>query len=482
MSLNSQNKISIFRLIYFLAILFLFLALINYLPKIDGSNMSADAALAYTYCIESENVLDWHSPLFMYECIYLKKLFSLFGVYINGWLCIRYMAVIHFVLMALGVAYLTALGCRKTRCCVLFPVLLFVVVYVNGLCQEWRLDNFFLCSLFPLVASIVAFYRVKRRWWKLCLLILSFAILWHSCSLRKNALLLVPVYVFSICYVHSKWRQLGILVKSFSVVCISSIYFVIFMVLSNLMLPSLKSYPVTPMLISDVRIAYILRGKSEDLFEKEKHIGKLPIKNYSLGAHWHVVHDKDNCEICHEIPNVLLMHASNPYGLYWETLKLHTQEILLAKLIQINQFYCAGWTPSFLRELIESQYSVIRRDVRITWPGVFRPYRIADIWGTHILLAITMLYSMKKLKEKGIAGSCFNYFYVLIGLCAILYTLSFTVVTPTPDDRYLMPSLSLAHAILIVWLGKWINERYGKYVSFSLDRGARRLLERDEVK
>ena len=461
MSLNSQSKIIIFRLIYLLSVLFLFLALINYLPRIDGCNMSADAAFAYTYCIESENVLDWHSPLFMYECIYLKKLFSLFGVYINGWLCIRYMAVIHFVLMTLGVAYLTALGCSKSKWCVLFPVLLFVVVYVNGLCHEWRLDNFFLCSLFPLVASIVAFYRVERRCWKMCLLLLSFVVLWHSCSLRKNALLLVPVYVFSICYVYSNWRQLRIWRKIFFVICISFIYFVSFLGLSNLMFPSLKSYPITPMLISDVRIAYLLRGKADDLFENENYIRKLPINNYSLGAHWHVVHEKEKCEVCHDNSKIFHMHATNPYGIYGEALKLYTQEILLAKFIQINQFYCAGWTPPFLRKFIENRYPAMRRDNRITWPGVFRPYRLANIWGSCILLLITMIYSIKKLKAKGTREGGFNVFYVMIGLCAILYTLSFIIVTPTPDDRYLMPSLSLSHAILIVWLGNWMNERYG---------------------
>ena len=80
--MNRSKKIVGVIVILLVVLYSLFLPLI---PGMNGEKMSYDAVHIYANCIETESVTNWHSSLFMYECIVVKRILALlFGCSFSG--------------------------------------------------------------------------------------------------------------------------------------------------------------------------------------------------------------------------------------------------------------------------------------------------------------------------------------------------------------------------------------------------------------
>ena len=407
--------------IILLVIVIWVLFLVFGLPLFDGTNLSNDAIYGYAQDIDSEIVTDWHSSLFGYEGIALKRMARFFDIHLCGKACITVMASIIVTLMMLAVSYLTYVGCKKSLWCVLLPICVFVVTRINEAQFEWRLDHFFVYLLFCLVAGIVALYRIRRKWWKTGVTLCVLLVLWHCCAFRKNSIIMAPVVMGAVCYSYEKFRQFSYKKVVGFILLLTCSFAAVVGPLMNFIMPAVKTYPITPMLVSDVRIAHILNGTQDSFLDNSCVVGRSLMRDNLIGAHWHFMHgNEETCLLCNITKKKNVYHCSNPWPLFLEGWKTIPKEMLVAKLIQVVQFYRIDKVVLPLEFIIEKAYPCIASDSRINWPNTFSRREIVLIWGTFSLLLITSQISFKRYKKNGKNAVSFDAFYLFAASLAFM--------------------------------------------------------------
>ena len=463
----NQNKLSTKRIRVVVAIISVtiiwWLHMLYALPGSDGSNMSCDAINGYAVDIDTEFVTDWHSALFGWEGIILKKIASFCGVSLCGIECINIMAFFIITLACLAVLYLILIT-KKWWVAIMIPIAFFYIVRCNGGHATWRLDHFFVYLLILLIATISALYRSKNNWMKILLVIAIVLLLWHCCAYRKNSIILVPVVMGGMLFCLRKEisfdRYKYILYLLFWSGCFGG-----FLLFANYIIPSVKTNPVSCMLISDVRIAHVLRGEQDSFFEKNVKVTRCKEADYKIGGYWHALHDRKNCSIC-MANRKNIFHSDSPYGVYVENLRKMPKEMIVAKVIQIMQLYRLDKFPISLQTLVEKWYPCVRYDKRVFFPHPSPKREAVKVWMVFFCLMITTYYSIKKIvKNRTVKNEDFDLLHVLVSCIALFYAASFIIVTPTPDYRYLMPSLSLGQLILLTWVCSYFGKVYRNIVT-----------------
>ena len=430
---------------------------------LTGSNISHDAYHSYAQYIDSEIVTDWHGVLFAYQGIFLKKICYFLGLKLTGLDCINVMAFIAITIMMLSVSYLSSIGCKKSAWYVFFPFILLAIVRINGGFSLWRQDNFFTMMLIPLIACVVALYRCHSKNVKILIACCIIILLWNCCGYRRNALILVPLIVFSIIYSSEKVKKSGFFKKITYVAIFSGVLFILFMPVQKLIMPSVRTYPEAAMMMSDVRIAHVLRNTQESFFADNPDMERYPAVDNVIGAYWHTPHTYKDCILCQSYYKKYsvyptMSHSLNPYNLYYKSWQHMRRDMIVAKIIQIAQFYRLDNLP-FFKSTIENMYP----NTRGKWGVSSSKKNVLRIWGTLLMLFILTCISWRRIRLMNKADITMDHLCIFLSGIVFIYYFSFLVVTPTPDYRYIAPSMIIGQISIVIFIGRHIREIWQMY-------------------
>lgn len=454
-----MNQNSIYRWAFVACSLFLIMALSwqiwPFIPSSTGGGMSADAGRYYSRCIESGEISNWHSSLFIYEAIALRKLIMfLLGKELSG--CAVLFAVWAGTTLLMMVAVIN-LGyilvnkslwwCIALPCCVFFSF-----ECVEGVCPV-GLDYYFTCLLWCLFSAMVSYSVTSSVLLRKCSLFIFLFILLHILQYRKNSVLLVPFVLGWMLYMtnwfckKSWWGKCSIWLTCIVVVSFLSL------TCTDLILSNKKTHPIMPMLESDLRIASILRNE------------QVPIKEQGLARYCGGVLVTDNtADSC--ISAFWYRIDENRWndllGIYVNEWKKHPTTMCAAAVIQRIQFYSGGYSYPFLRDAVETQYPVVRNNEnawRIIAPTVHSPMkRLFWLCMAPICVGVGVVFRKWKVAT---SATCVT--VIISGCLSALYALSYLIVVPTPDARYLAPahmmslfSFSVLAFAILETSGKWI--------------------------
>lgn len=445
-----------------LLVLILCLFLITYNMPYHSGDGPGGFNIFWDYCayarnIDVELVTDWHSPLLLYEGIVVKNVASLFGITLSGMQCLNVMTTVWVIVLMLSISCISSVGCIKNYWgFALFPLIIFIIIRFNGGQHNWGLDQIFLCALFAMLACILTLYSIKRKWVKIILVSVILVLLWHCCSFRKNSILIIPFIMGALCFSSQRYRNISFKKFSGLGLIFSVCFFLLITLVSHFFIPALKSYPLSPMFLSDIRIAHILNGTQDD-FLSDPMLVKRPTgqkvngaTDYEIGAGTHEYYDRENCDICKK--GLGVMHSSRKvYNMYYQSWGKMPEEMLIAKLIQLAQFYRIDGALAPLKLKLENAYPALK-DSRVSWLQKDNSSWIRNVWGTFIPMFVIIALALKKIAKRDSSFSSFDFFIILLGCIAMSYFFSYIIVTPTTDYRYIMPSVCLGQMVILIWM------------------------------
>ncbi len=449
---NFLHKIAYFTLILFIV----GIALIN-CPHRPGAIIEGDAPASYAPAIELRISHDWHSALFLSECMVLKSFIQLFGANLSGMdvlYIIWYISAI-VLIFALLYAVQTITTLRKNSIMFICSSIILLAVNLRGYICYLYIDFYFAAALSILLTCIYLTAKHHQSMkLRLILGVVFIIILYHIINLRKNAVLLLPLLL----YIEGKYLfpHYGRLKHALGSVFIAIGLFFASNGIAKYILSDCKAYPMSIMLLSDLSIASNLRND----YEAQKN-AIIHATGYELR------------------PRQKLFAASIPYAsktleqkygdeqynqlirLYAHAWEKHTESLLDAKLLQITQFYLGGYTPQFLIKHFEDKYQLkgmMRTELtqQLNWKEMMS---ISARLGVEVIALIYTLFLLIKLLRK---TDSFNKGVLYTMLLAEIYALSYLIITPTPDFRYQFASTlicTFASAIALNELWNWIGSR-----------------------
>lgn len=424
------------------------------IPGADGERMSWDSVNVYSRNIETENVSNWHSSLFMYECIALKRVIGLVtGQSMCGVEVLR-IAWCGFSLVML--VFMIVLGFRLVRhswvwimafpCCIYLALKITLPhFYQLGV----SLDYYFMCLLWPFLAALVEYFNCELKDKRLVWLVVVMIVLLHLVSYRRNAALFVPVLMGCLLY-GAEWFRILSWGNKFVVWC-ASVAMLLLVAFSGVdaILPVSKARSLTPMMESDVRIASILRGELDE-FRKQGFFAITRDKaERKITAFWYVA-SKCGAE------------WTAYRDIYVEEWRTHPETMMAAAIIQRIQFYCGGHSFLFLKEAVESRYPIVKNNPK-AWEACTPLVHESPCWRLFWICTAPFcaLVGYAVWRKKRLLSP-------VVVICttsaaiAALYACSYMVVVPTPDARYLAPSYMfalVAAPLLVVELAKRAYKR-----------------------
>lgn len=422
-----------------------------------------DARIRYASSIDSEIITDWDNPLIQKISIIIKHACSyVWGERVEGIAIINWAAAISLIALALIFAALLFFLVKKSKLYTLclLPFSLFSFYTTPN---SWSNTTFFIPLLFLTISFEALYLAVSIKWLRaLVLLILVFSvILLIDC--RRNAIFVVPVLVFwiisntSVLSVYSKLAVAGLL---------SAIFYVFATAGIGLILDVKESHPTSPMLISDMVVACCLEDRLDDYSNP-----------YVLYPDNHPCCDRNKLRAyCWEyeigcLSSEKIQEVENRYGKDWHNWERfvefykrewreHTKAMLVAKLIQCEQFYMGFYMPAFLKNSILDSFPLLEKQRPDALNMPRQPfYRIFMRLMSILSMLVIPWFIYFKRRQKLLCSLVYQTIYYS-SIVAFLYACSFIIVTPMPLERYLMPSIYMATAIVSVYT---IMELSGKH-------------------
>ncbi|MGN0811580.1 MAG: hypothetical protein ACI4PY_08790 [Akkermansia muciniphila] len=409
------------------------------------ANFAVDAAYSYAPQIEgTEAVSNWHSSFFMYEGRVVSQILQfLVGHSISGFDIVTFLWYVSalVILVCFCVFYINSVRASQS---IFVQFALGLSLMTAAHYTSVYLDFFFLSTL--LITFLICYYmhEIKGRWIRVSLLITIAFLVINMVNYRKNAILLAPVF-FLYAY-HQYWKMRCL--KLFTLYVLYLIAMIPFAI--SLFLPVKKAYPTNPMIESDLRIAAILRGEQELMRNKLKYCGftdtEHPFRN-SLSP------------ICvgdymtgHNIDQSALLR------LYSEEWKSNTKTMLTAKVIQIIEFYAAGYLPSPVQNALLSIYPALKNNNDAM---KFHRQGGRKLWHMRMLLLFTLSWiSVKTFSDiRKVRNQTQSNLVWLVSTISVLYAASYLIVTPTPDMRYLTPSVVLGFPAAVLYVSELLKRR-----------------------
>lgn len=418
-------------------------------PHRPGAIIEGDPVVAYAPAIESEHVSNWHSALFLKECILVKKILWALGWELTGIEILEMLwYVAAFIIWCVFVFFCRVAYIQSGRRTLFLFLCAFLTVINWRACFCYLSLDFYFTAVFALAVALI-YALVKSRnlaiRWIACLL--SFIVAYHLIEFRKNAVVLLPLLVFF------EGLLLFPFVNKLRLFVYSIIAAACFWSVSGVLTKQLKNveqtHPASMMMLSDLCVASSLNG---DLTAERKRIEsatgyQLNERNVAFNAYspYDFVHKKYNEKNWERLVDY--------YMLSW---KEKTRAMLDARILQAVQFYLGGYTPGFLINFYEDRYNlegVMRGSLTLDNFSYVERWTIFARLFVEIVSGIYMCYLFVKYIHRRITK---GESYVLgVLLLAFTYALSYLVVTPTPDYRYRLSCLlfsNIAAAIALVEL------------------------------
>lgn len=407
----------------------------------EGANFTPDAAHTYAPQIEGKvPVSNWHSALFMYEGRALRIALNCFTAEplsgVRVFTIIWYISWIIFTLNFIIIYIATIRKRLPLYVCASIPIAAITAPFMFPA----TLDCIFLTVLLSSLTIIITYPALRTKISKYSALFILLVLLFHLVSYRKNAVLLIPI--FSIVLMGCIRKKILVSISECIIVGLSGIAVIFLCTLSfSLFIPVKKMYPTLPMLESDLRIAAILRGEQATMRRELSKIGyntDHPLMD-SLSAYY--AGGKVDKE-----------QINNLYLREWFK---HTETMLAAKFIQVTEFYTGGHLPGFIQNALQIRYPALNENeasMRFLL-GLKKPY-----WMTRMLLLgmcffITCRLSVRKFM--GVFKTRTEEICWLAASIATVYAVSYIIVTPTADVRYLAPSVVVGFPSIALYIYLW---------------------------
>ena len=440
--------------------------MIPFLPGADGHRMSIDAVNAYAPLIESGEITNWHSALFLIECrFFLLIVDCVFGSKLAG---LEVLYIVWWIAFVLIVLSLMLIAWRLSRNNIIWVYLL---PFISPLCaylgtaMGWSgyygLD-FYWCSLMLFaIALLVSYVKCSSRLAKTILLFTMLIVFLHMLSFRRNSIFVVIFlgsYLMGVFSYRRINRTIAVFLKSGwrSVISTAAVFLLYFV--SNTFVDSVfnveRMRPLYPMMESDMRICAILNGEQATRqYKQSKQVladnicSSCVMRDYSMMGANDITWSKYQEEY-------VSMWKEKPFSM------------AASLIIQRIQFYCSGQNYSWLTSSVEYLFPAVKNN-RDAWrySGYLarRPLgRLALLFAPFILLLLVKI--VKKLCLSDVENA------VITVTCwsSILYSLSYLLVSPMVHPRYLAPSCMLSiyacvmFAFMLVIRGvKRIGSLYG---------------------
>lgn len=446
--MNRSKKIVGVIVILLVVLYSLFLPLI---PGMNGEKMSYDAVHVYANCIETESVTNWHSSLFMYECIVVKRILDLlFRCFFSGHAVLCIFWCFSTLMMVAAIVFIGCQLVEKTAIwCVLYPCAVYASLKLP-LAHLYQcgvgLDYFFVCVLWCFLASMLAYNSSITHSKKIIWLAVVLLILLHLVSFRRNSVFIVPLGVACIMYGFESFNKLRLYHKIGLWVASSMLCSFFALVWADAILPVKKLHPVAPMMESEVRIAAILRGEADAYRQQGLIATKGEDAERCISAYWYGSHDWEKLS-----------------EIYIDEWRANTETMLTAALIQRVQFFSGGNNFDILKKVVESRFPAVVGNER-AWlhvtPVLLEGPLVRLLW---LSLSPCLVIAVVLVRKYGKISFAICFVSVVSALVSLLYAGSFLVVVPTSDARYLAPAYMMALLSGLLFAGMLI-EMIGKKV------------------
>jgi len=416
----------------------------------EGSQTGADVRLNHIPAICAGYVSDWHSALFLREMMALRSLGEFLGFPLTPVQTLDFGAYIALSLSVFSLCcWLHVMMKKDVRFVVLSPLLSGAfagsVIFLN---QKFlgAIDYYFFSFLLMSITCLI-FLRSKKKVLRVLFCVILFVSLIHVISFRRNALLMLPFLLYGtwvLLFPQMRWirRVILTLISSVLVAFLSS-------GLSLLLTQERgRTHSVFVMLVSDLRVASLLRGEEyQEAAWLENHTPLMwPLRTQFLLR----ADAGDACrhsELVDPMGRTLLGEKGweELSHRYFESWLLHPESMLVARVIQASQFYFGSETLQIVRKWIDSSFPAVHRHPErwiLPQPEIesHRAGKLSLAWVAGVLVAI--LYGWHGVKRQRVGENQWRFCFFLV-LLAFVYEFSFLIVTPAPFSRYRMPSLLL---------------------------------------
>ncbi len=410
-----------------------------------------DAVITYADQISgAQPVTDWHCALYMYEGRVMHRVLEvLTGGEVDGILPQRVLMWLADMLLLANLAYWLALLMRQDVRLgwMALPLGGSMVLLHIGLGVS--LDYFFTTIVFSAVTLSMLLYRSERKWvWVLCGVGLV-VLMWHMVEYRRNAALLLPIFMYLLT---ARWMPACCIPLKAAVAAVFTLllYGVATHFIALCGLQVVHKPSMAPMVESDLRIAAVLADTRPQEWERLKANG-LPVYEHeycdSITAYWGGA-------------DVNTADWDKVWAYYLNAWKTNTGNMLMARALQLSQFYWSGTTPRVVELVADAMYPQMGHNEK-RWQTL-KPTDIGYLYLRILRLGVTLatIYLCMRyvwlwlVRRQDLTPQ--QYLLMIITGVATAYTLSYVVVTPTADFRYLLPAQILG--CLVLWY-LWLQRR-----------------------
>lgn len=423
-----KNSLFSWSSIFFYFAVFCFIA-IN-CPHRPRVIITGDPADSYAPAIETEFTCDWHSALYLKECILLKRLLQLFGWDLSGLEVLYVVWYITATILYIQLCYVFRVVKEYFNLGCVFDVAssLFILFNLRGLTCFLIID-FVFAAVF--ISSIIILYFISKyrhsKYGLVLCLVLFVLLLYQMIEVRKNAAILLPfMFGVGMLIVCPKIKKYVLITSS---VVLSSFFWITSNFLTQYLFSDQKTYPASVMMMSDMCVAAALRQEPENMKKEIEEKTGYHLRPLNIYKQFHAC-----------IPYFPSFPVNEYNKSNWDSLKeIYIKEwidnydtMIAARTLQIIQFYLHGYTPSIIVNFYESTYGLngkMREECsHLEWKVI--------AW--IVTMCITCLYTICLAVAfcRGHRLSAPRKATLIVCLLMLIYALSFVLVTPTFDSRY----------------------------------------------
>lgn len=411
--------------------------------------LSWDAIEIYAPKIDAGYIGDWHSDLFIGECILLKYFVgSLFSECANGIDCVQIASWCSFFIIA--IIFSTWVWRLSPNIYFVVTILIFFNIALNFCfrCYAVGLDP--IC-IAPIFMALEFAYRIKYSESALSKYISFFLLLVaiiHLLSFRKNSLVAILPMLYWLIPLQGQ-RFLRISKGAITLGGALLLYFISTTGVASL-LRSEKEYPLIPILASHICTTQALCNEKLDgklwepcNFQTVAYQNLYFSKSEYHNGHYH----QPSKEIYHELKDSCI-------AVTWA----HPKESLTTKLLHALFFYTDNRCPRCIASYMAQKYP----HIPLTGQAFFAQGNAIILFrafGLLVPLSVAFLCYFKR-KQRGAFAKSYDFLFVISSF-AMAYALSFAIVTPTPNGRYCLPPFLLSTVLISIGCLTLYKEKIG---------------------
>lgn len=425
--------------------------LIYYAPNLN--KWSLDAKTTYAYCIESGDLMDWHSATFMFEG---RMLYCLLHDVIG--LPMTAHTVLITTAIGMGLALIAALSVllhwlmRRHTMFAVFALVtwIFILLFKGLIFMGFGLDFYHMCA--SVICTVALLYlKHPRKGIRVLAQAAFWLMLLHIPEFRKNAILTIPFYLFAWCSIMyrpwSTWRTAGMSVF------LSCLVGLLLMCIPKI-IPGVKiTHPQFVMMSCDMRIAALCRGEGDqeiahqrDRYKIRHSLGSTE-DNWDVRANYVMLVREDSKPINDAIADFDWRSFKEDYCRAWYE---HPASMLSARAIQSFNFFTQDYTPKWLQNWWNERWPALAegRDAWSMTNSASSSTLLRNI--LMLILAAMLVYSVLRFWRHRFMSAP-EKLALFLGAISWIYILSFLVVVPTSDKRYHVPSALLCLMSLFIF-------------------------------